>query len=293
MLAKKISLRWRLAILIMLTSFTSFAQKVVTGTVTGSNKQPASGATITVTGTTSATQTDENGKFSITVPAGKNSLTITYVGSQTREVSIGSQNSIDVTLQAGNSALSEVVVVGYTSQRKKDIVGAVSVVNAKDLQETPAANIAVQLQGRAPGVTVSSAGEPGAGAVVRIRGFASAGNNDPLYVIDGVPTTDPSKINPNDVESLQVLKDASAASIYGSRASNGVVIITTKQGKAGRTSVSYDSYVGTQVVTNGMMPDMLNTSQYLDYLQKTTAPSYTHPVFGKNGAFHYPRILYK
>jgi TonB-linked SusC/RagA family outer membrane protein len=191
-------------------------------------------------------------------------------------------------MKARTSTLNEVVVTGYSTQRKKDIIGAVSVVSAKDLQRTPASNLAVQLQGRAAGVTISAAGEPGAGAVVRIRGFASAGNNDPLYIVDGVPTTDPSKFNPNDIESLQVLKDASAASIYGARASNGVIIITTKQGKSGRISVSYDSYVGNSIVTDKMMPDMLNTTQYMDYLQKTTPSTYTHPVFGKNGSFSIP-----
>lgn len=288
MLAKSTSLRWGMALLFMLSSLSTFAQRIITGNVTGQNNQPASGATVTVTGTNVGTQTDANGNFSITVPQGKTSLTISYVGFEIQEVTLTAQSSVNVALKAANSSLSEVVVTGYTSQRKKDIIGSVSVVNTEDLKNTPAANLAVQLQGRAPGVTVSSAGEPGAGAVVRIRGFASAGNNDPLYVIDGVPTTDPSKINPNDIESLQVLKDASAASIYGARASNGVVIITTKQGKAGRTSVSYDSYVGTQVVTEGMMPEMLNTTQYLDYLQRTTTSTYTHPVFGKNGSFAIP-----
>ena len=139
-----------------------------------------------------------------------------FVGFEQREIAVGNQNSLNVSLAASTSNLNEVVVTGYTTQRKKDIIGAVSVVSANDLKATPASNLAVQLQGRAAGVTVSSAGEPGAGAVVRIRGFASAGNNDPLYIIDGVPTDDPSKINPNDIESLQVLKDASSASIYGS-----------------------------------------------------------------------------
>jgi TonB-linked SusC/RagA family outer membrane protein len=216
-------------------------------------------------------------------------LTISYVGFENAELTIAEgQTTGDVALNQLNNSLNEVVVTGYSTQRKKDIIGAVSVVNTKDLQNTPSSNLAVQLQGRAAGVTVSSAGEPGAGAVVRIRGFASAGNNDPLYVIDGVPTDDPSKINPNDIESLQVLKDASSASIYGSRASNGVVIITTKQGKAGRSTLSYDAYVGTQIVTEKMMPDMLNTTQYMDYLQRTTAAGYKHPVFGTNGSFSIP-----
>src|SRR5688572_14502966 len=270
-------------------SFTVLSQKKVTGTVTGTDAKPVSGATVLVKGTTTATSTGADGTYSIDLPQGKNALTFSYVGFENSDVTVGEgETTVNVKMNQLNNSLNEVVVTGYSTQRKKDIIGAVSVVNTKDLIATPSSNLAVQLQGRAAGVTVSSAGEPGAGAVVRIRGFASAGNNDPLYVIDGVPTEDPSKINPNDIESLQVLKDASSASIYGSRASNGVVIITTKQGKAGRTSVSYDTYIGQQIVTDAMMPDMLNTTQYMDYLQRTTAAGYKHPVFGTNGSFKIP-----
>lgn len=275
-------------IMLLLVSSSIFAQKQVTGKITDANNQPVIGATVIVKGSNMATQTNNDGSFSISVPNDNAVLVVSSIGFDTQEISVAGQSNLTIGMRAATSSLNEVVVTGYTTQRKKDIIGAVSVVNTKDLQSTPAANLAVQLQGRAPGVTVSSAGEPGAGAVVRIRGFASAGNNDPLYVIDGVPTTDPSKLNPNDIESLQVLKDASSASIYGARASNGVVIITTKQGKAGRTSVSYDGYVGTSIVTDKMMPDMLNTTQYMDYLQRTTASTYKHPVFGQNGSFAIP-----
>ncbi|MEO6314314.1 MAG: TonB-dependent receptor [Chitinophagaceae bacterium] len=269
--------------------FTADAQKTVTGKIFNSkDKQPLQGATVVVKGTSSGTQTDAAGAFKINVPSDNSVLVVTAIGFERLELATAGKTDFTVEITATAAALNEIVVTGYTSQRKKDIIGAVSVVSAKDLQATPASNLAVQLQGRAAGVTISSSGEPGAGAVVRIRGFASAGNNDPLYVIDGVPTDDPSKLNPNDVESLQVLKDASSASIYGSRASNGVIIVTTKQGKAGRASLSYDGYVGKSVITDKMMPDMLNTAQYLDYLQKTTPSSYVHPVFGKNGSFAIP-----
>lgn len=263
-------------------------QRTITGKVTGADGKPVAGATVSAKGSNVATQTTEDGNFSISLPSGTNQVVISSVGFDQQEINVSNQTNVTVSLATTTTSLNEVVVTGYSTQRKKDIIGAVSVVSAKQLQQTPASNLAVQLQGRAAGVTVSSGGEPGAGAVVRIRGFASAGNNDPLYVIDGVPTTDPSKINPNDVESLQVLKDASSASIYGARASNGVVIITTKQGKAGRAVVSYDTYVGTQIVTGKMMPDLLNTTQYLEYLQRTTLSTYTHPVFGKNGSFAIP-----
>ncbi len=264
------------------------AQKVVTGTVTDASGKGVVGATVVIRGSNVGTQTDGSGKFSITAPSIDSRLIISSVGFDQIEIPTNGKSNVDISLRVSNSTLNEVVVTGYSSQRKKDIIGAVSVVNAKDLQRTPSSNLAVQLQGRAAGVTVSSSGEPGAGAVVRIRGFASAGNNDPLYIIDGVPTGDPSNLNPNDIESLQVLKDASSASIYGSRASNGVVIITTKQGKVGRISLTYDGYVGSQVITDKMMPDMLNTNQYLEYLTKTTPSTYVHPVFGQNGSFAIP-----
>lgn len=284
----------RLLLSVCLCCFFSFVvlaqQRTVTGRVTDANNQPVSGASITVKGTTTGTQSATDGTFSIAVPNNDAVLVVSFVGFENTEIAVGSQSSLIVNMRSTAASLNEVVVTGYTAQRKKDITGSVSVVSAEDLQITPSSNLAVQLQGRAPGVTISTAGEPGAGAVVRIRGFGSAGNNNPLYIIDGVPATDPSFLNPNDIESLQVLKDASAASIYGARASNGVIIVTTKQGKAGKVSLSYDTYTGVQRVTDQMMPDMLNTAQYLDYLQRTTSSTYTHPVFGKNGAFTVPEF---
>jgi TonB-dependent SusC/RagA subfamily outer membrane receptor len=251
-----------LSFILLLFAFFASAQKQVSGVVKSATG-PVAGATVAVKDATVATQTAADGTFSITVPSGKSVLVISYVGLETREVDISNQTSVDLTLAAVVSSLNEVIVTGYSAQRKKDIIGAVSVVDIKQLQMTPSQNIASQLQGRAPGVVVSSAGEPGVAAVVRIRGFNSANNNDPLYIVDGVPTTDPSKFNPNDIESMQVLKDASAASIYGSRASNGVIIITTKQGKAGRMIVTYDGYYGSQTISESMMPEMLNTAEYM------------------------------
>ncbi|MGI8635855.1 MAG: TonB-dependent receptor plug domain-containing protein, partial [Segetibacter sp.] len=253
--------------LFVFISTISFAQRVVTGKVTGTNEQPASGATVAVTGTTVGTQTDANGNFSITLPPGKSSLTVSSVGFENQTVGV-TGSSVAVSLKATSSALSEVVVTGYSSQRRRDIVGAVSVINTEDLTTNPAANLAAQLQGRATGVTVSSTGAPGSPAVVRIRGFQSFGNNNPLYVIDGVPTEDPSLLNPQDIESIQVLKDATSASIYGTRAANGVLIVTTRQGRAGRNQVTYESYVGVQQVTQKMKPDLLNTTQYIEYLKR-------------------------
>ncbi len=279
MLVKLRSLKLGFMFLFTLSSMISFAQRVVTGKVTGTNDQPASGATVAVTGTTLGTQTDANGSFSITLPPGKNSLTVSSVGFENQTVGV-TGSSVAVSLKASSSALSEVVVTGYSSQRKRDIVGAVSVINTEDLTTSPASNLAAQLQGRATGVTVSSTGAPGSPAVVRIRGFQSFGNNNPLYVIDGVPTEDPSLLNPQDIESIQVLKDATSASIYGTRAANGVLIVTTRQGKAGRSQVTYETYVGVQQITNKMKPDLLNTTEYIEYLKRSGATS--HPVFGSS-----------
>jgi TonB-linked SusC/RagA family outer membrane protein len=233
------------------------------------------------------TVTDANGKFELTVPE-DGVLVVSSIGYVTREVVVSKTEALNIVLTEDPKNLEELVVTGYTSQRKKDIIGAVAVVSAKELQGTPSANLAAQLQGRAAGVTVSSSGDPGTTANIRIRGFASYGNNNPLYVIDGVATTDISRINPNDIESLQVLKDASSASIYGARAANGVVIITTKHGQAGKTTLSYDSYIGFQKVPTKSFPRMLTPVQDMEYLTRTQVPSYIDPVFGKYGSFAIP-----
>lgn len=276
----------------LLFSAGAYAQKTVTGKVTGGAAgTPVIGATVTVKGTQVATTTNSEGNFSINVPSGRNTLVVSFVGFAEQEVDVSDLSAVTVNLVEAQGSLGEVVVTGYTSQRKKDIVGSVAVVSSKELNLTPVSNIGTQLQGRAAGVTVSASGAPGAGAVVRIRGFASYNNNNPLYIIDGVPTTDVTKFNPQDVETMQILKDASAASIYGSRASNGVIIITTKQGKAGKIQLTYDGYIGFQSISKSQMPDLLSTPEYLDYLQKTTASTYTHPVFGANGSFKIPDYI--
>ena len=282
---------WLTACLLLFATIALAQQRTVTGKVLDAANTPVIGATVSLKGTNVATQTDADGNFSISVPNDDAVLVVTFVGFDTQEITVGSQSNVSVSLKASTGNLNEVVVTGYTAQRKKDIIGAVSVVNASELKTTPSSNIAAQLQGRAAGVTVSSAGEPGQVAVVRIRGFASAGNNAPLYIIDGVPTEDPSKINPNDVESMQVLKDATSAAIYGARASNGVIIVTTKQGKAGKVTLSYDSYYGAQKITDGQMPDLLNTSEYIEYLNRTNATGATHRVFGTQGSYTIPAFI--
>lgn len=280
MLAKSTSLRWGLAVLLVLSSIVSFAQRVVTGKVTGTDNQPASGATVTVTGTNVATQTDANGNFSLSVPQGRNSLTISYIGFENQTVPLSGRTSVAVSLRAANTALSEVVVTGYTAQRKKDIAGSVSVVNVSNLKQQPVGTGEEALQGQASGVTILTSGQPGAASDIRIRGITAFGNNQPLVIVDGV-RGDLHNINVNDVESMQVLKDASAA-IYGIAGSNGVIIITTKRGRTGKARVSYDGYYG--ITTQGKGYDMANTQQEADaiWLQQRNSgiDTPTHAQFG-------------
>lgn len=243
------------------------AQMTVSGKVTDAETRgPIAGATVTVKGTANAVATDEQGNFKLTLTGGQTVLVISSNGYLSREVN-GAAGNVSVTLDTDVKALQSVIVTGYTSQRKKDITGAVAVVSAKDLTSTPTASVTQMLQGKAAGVVVGNDNSPGGGTMVRIRGFGTINNNSPLYVIDGVPTQGTlNNINPYDIESMQVLKDASAASIYGARAANGVVIITTKKGKSGEPKISFDFYTGTQ--RPGKLLDLLNAEELGKYLFK-------------------------
>ncbi|WP_225865729.1 SusC/RagA family TonB-linked outer membrane protein [Dyadobacter aurulentus] len=220
----------------------------IKGKVTDATGATVPGATVVLKGSSSVgTTTDADGAFTLSVPDGSTTLVVSSIGYLTQEADITNKSQIDIVLQSDVKALSEVVVTGYSSQSKRDITGAVSTVDAKELTKVAAPNVAQQLQGRVAGVTVTSNNTPGGEATVRIRGFGTINNNDPLYVIDGVPTKGGlNSINPNNIESMQVLKDASSASIYGSRAANGVIIITTKKGKAGAARFTFNSRAGLQ-----------------------------------------------
>ncbi len=214
------------------TSPQQIQQSYVTGTVTDENGQPLPGANILEKGTTNGTQTDFDGNFTINVADENATLVISYIGFTTQELSVNGQATITVELKEDLAKLEEVVLTGYTSERKSDLTGAVAIVDMGDVVSQPVASVDNMLQGQVSGVNVVSSGSPGGASTLRIRGYSTIRNNDPLYVIDGVPTTTGiNLINPNDIASLQVLKDASSSSIYGSRAANGVVIITTKKGK--------------------------------------------------------------
>src|SRR5450631_1307463 len=233
--------------LLLFLSLSLFAQTTITGRVLGStDKQPIVGATVQVKGGKSATLSGSDGSFSITSSQKVSALIITIVGYEPLTVSVKGNSVGDVMLSTSTTSLNDVVVTGYTTQKKKDLTGAVAVVNVKDMKSIQAGSPEQMLQGQASGVTVITSGAPGGPTNVFIRGVTSFGNTDPLYIIDGVqlPYHD---INAQDIESVQVLKDASA-SIFGVRGSNGVVIITTKRGHSsgGRPTVTYDGYIGTQ-----------------------------------------------
>lgn len=222
----------------------------VKGTVyDADNGETIPGVNVLEQGTSNGTITDLDGSFTLEV-ADNAVLVFSFVGYMTQEVAVQGQSTINVRLSADVTALEEVVVVGYGTQRKQDMTGAVSVVKTDELIQQPTAQLTNQLQGRVSGVTITGSGQPGEPSRITIRGLNTFGNNEPLYIVDGIASSGINDINPNDVESMQVLKDAASASIYGSRAANGVIIITTKKGK-GKVNVNYAGYAGVQTVQKG------------------------------------------
>ena len=212
------------------------------------------------TGSTIGTQTDLNGNYSVNVPAGLNLLAFTYIGYQRSELEINGRSTVDVQLQQDVQILDDIVVVGYGVQQEVTVTGAISTVREDEINAVPIGDAASRLQGRVSGVTVTNDYRPGGGSVVRIRGIGSINDNDPLYVVDGVPVRDLAGLNPNDIESMSVLKDASSSAIYGSRAANGVVLITTKRGVYNSPlSVSFDVRYGIQQVQRHL--NLLNSEE--------------------------------
>ncbi len=256
----------------LLTFFSAFtvmalcavAQRTVTGTISdGESGEGLPGATVLIKGATQGAVTDAQGQYRIDLPDNDGVLVFSFVGYESQEVSVGNRSVIDVDLSPDTQTLEELVVVGYGTQQRAKVTGAITTVKSTDLTATPVYNAAQALQGRASGVTVINSGAPGTQPTVRIRGLGTINDNNPLYVIDGMIGVDINSINVNDIESMEVLKDAAASAIYGSRASNGVIIITTKKGQSGPARVTFDSYVGWQSASNRF--DVLNTDQYVDY----------------------------
>jgi TonB-linked SusC/RagA family outer membrane protein len=247
-----------------LTVNIAMAQRKVTGKVTESGGDSGiPGVTVLIKGTSTGTSTDASGNYSIDVSSNSSVLSYSSIGYNSIEEVVGARNVINIALSFDSKSLSEVIVTGYGTQSKKDITGAVASVNMKDVLAVPATNLAQAIQGRVAGVNVGTDNSPGGGVMVRIRGFGTVNDNSPLYIIDGTPTKgNLNTLNLNDIESMQVLKDASAASIYGSRAGNGVVIITTKRGKSGKPTFTYDTYYAMQNPRKGF--ELANSQQYLD-----------------------------
>ncbi|NJO03943.1 MAG: SusC/RagA family TonB-linked outer membrane protein [Bacteroidia bacterium] len=235
----------------------------ITGTVTGTEGDPLPGVNVVVKGTTIGTITDVEGNFQLSVPDGQNTLIFSFVGYLAQEVQIGNQSTVSVSMEEDLGQLQEVVVVGYGEQERAKVTGAIASISSEDIDRLPVASVDQALQGQAAGVTVINRGAPGENPLIRIRGIGTVNNNEPLYVIDGVPGGNLNSINPNDIASVEVLKDASTAAIYGSRAANGVILITTKKGQIGKPKVSIDAYRGVQNAWRQL--DLLNREQYLAY----------------------------
>lgn len=279
---------------LLLLGTAAFAQKRITGTVLGDDGLGVPGATVVVKGTTVGAVTDVDGNYVLQVPAGATTVVVASTGYASQEIAIGEGTVFNATLKTDVLTLQEAVVTGYGTQLKRDITGAVASVSAKDLLSLPSTNAAQAIQGRVAGVNVSNENAPGGNVMVRIRGYGTINDNSPLYIIDGTPTKgNLNTLNVNDIESMQILKDASEASQYGSRAGNGVVIITTKSGKSGKPKFSYDAYYGQQSPVKFL--DLLNTQEYVDLVwrSRTNAENAGKLVDGKfpeGTAITYPNI---
>ena len=272
----------------------------VSGQILDANGTPLPGANVVEKGTTNGTQSDFDGNFSIRVAGENATLVISYIGLTTKEVVVAGQPNINVTLEESAAALDEIVVVGYGTQKKSDLTGSLSSLNQEDLNPGANASVDQLMQGRAAGVNITQASSaPGGGLAIRIRGSSSINaSNEPLYVIDGFPIDNSpnlssggvaavsnnqsprnplNALNPGDIQSIEILKDASATAIYGSRGANGVVIITTKKGKQGRMSITYDAYGGNQIIAKKL--DLLSTDQYISAINDLSQAQGNDVVF--------------
>src|SRR5688572_1517262 len=234
----------------------------VSGSVTDDDGAPLPGVNVVENGTTNGTSTDGNGNFTLQVADENSVLVFSFIGYRSQEIKVGTQTSISVTLVLDVTTMQEIVVIGYGEQEKKDLTGAVSIVDNKELSKMQATTVAEAMQGLAAGVNVRNSGRAGSESTIEIRGLGNFSNNQPLYVIDGVPTVATRDFNSSDIESIQILKDASAAAIYGSRAANGVIIITTKKGKAGPLKIEFSGRYGVQTLPKY---DFMNAADFKKY----------------------------
>jgi TonB-linked SusC/RagA family outer membrane protein len=234
------------------------------------------GVSVAVNGTSTGTQTDVNGAFTINAPSNA-TLKASYIGYTTQQVAVNGQSTINIKLQVSSNELAQVIVVGYGTQRKIDVTGSVSTVKGEEISKQSSTNAVSALQGKVSGLQVTNSGSPGASPQVNIRGLGTIyGNTGVLYVVDGVWYDDISFINPSDIDNISILKDASSTSIYGLRAANGVILVTTKRGKKGATRVTYDGYAGWQTVTNPVK--MANGSEYATLINELYGVNHTTPL---------------
>ncbi|MFC6103555.1 TonB-dependent receptor [Olivibacter domesticus] len=260
--------------------FVEMQPKSVIGRVTDEQGKPIERVTVLVKGTSVASSTDAQGNYQINMSSGGAVLVFTILGFETIEKAVGNQTTINVTMKESVSDLDEVVVVGYGTARKRDLTGAVASIKADEISQVPSSNMVQSLAGRASGVYVSqNTGSPGSPVSVRIRGTNSIkGSNEPLYVVDGFPYSgSPLLLNNADIESVEILKDASATAIYGSRGANGVVLITTKTGKSGKVKVDYDGYIGSQSLRKKL--DLMNATEYANFYNEQAANDGLAPHF--------------
>ena len=276
-------------LLLVLSSATAMAQRTVTGTILDEFGDGLPGVTVLVKGTTTGTAADIDGNFSLNVPSNDAVLVFSFIGYQTAEQVVGNRSVIDISMKPDETQLTELIVTGYTIDSRRETTGAISTVNPRDLTIIPTGNVEQTLQGRIAGVTVVTNGQPGTQSQIRVRGFGAFGGNEPLYIVDGVPVGNTDFLNPDDIESTTVLKDAAAASIYGARAANGVIVYTTKRGskRAQKLRFDYNSMIG--FTDPGVGLDMANPQQYanITWLAETNqariddrAPNYGHPQLG-------------
>jgi TonB-linked SusC/RagA family outer membrane protein len=288
------------AIALILTSSALAQERNVSGTVSDESGSAMPGVSVVIKGTTQGTATDADGRYNLRIPGDDAVLVFSFVGYAPTEVLIGSRSVVDVTMNPDIQTLTELVVTGYSVDNRRDVTGAVSTVKATDLTVVPSGNIEQQLQGRVAGVTVVTNGQPGTTSQVRVRGFGTFGDNRPLYVVDGLPVESTDFLNPDDIESTTVLKDAATASIYGARAAGGVIVYTTKKGtKGGKPmQVTFDTMFG--FTHPGQGQDMMNPQDFATWTWNAVintanangdVPSFNHPQFGTGSTPVLPEYL--
>ncbi len=280
-------------IFVLFMGITAFGQeRVITGVVSDNKGESLPGVSVLITGTTTGVVTDLDGKFSIKA-TNDATLRFSFVGYVSQEIKVNDQTSINVVLSEDVKELNEVVVIGYGVQKKSDLTGAVASVSAKDMQALPAMKVDEALEGHAAGVNVvANSGMPGGSSTIQIRGVSSINGANPLVVVDGIPGVDMNSISPNDIESVEILKDAASTAIYGSNGGNGVILITTKKGHSGKITTSLNFFTGIQNVSNELK--MMNSTQWNNlYAEMNKGVPFTMNADTLSKNFDWQKALYK